>query len=103
MGRLYRFSLSSSIHIYVNVLINITSSLYNSDLDDTLKGLDLSSICQLATTTAKTTYLQAQGNTSVADQITANCTLVESLMDCLVSNFSCSFMQSYFNGKVNRR
>ncbi|KAI7852402.1 Nicastrin-domain-containing protein [Circinella umbellata] len=72
-------------------------SLYNSDLDDTLKGLDLSSICQLATTTAKTTYLQAQGNTSVADQITANCTLVESLMDCLVSNFSCSFMQSYFN------
>ncbi|KAG2226839.1 hypothetical protein INT45_005804 [Circinella minor] len=72
-------------------------SLYNSDLDDTLKGLDLSSICQLATTTAKTTYLQAQGNTSVAEQITANCTLVESLMDCLVSNFSCSFMQNYFN------
>ncbi|KAI9264906.1 Nicastrin-domain-containing protein [Phascolomyces articulosus] len=72
-------------------------SLYNSDLDDDIEGVDLSSMCQLATSTAKTAYLQAQGNTSVADQIAANCTLVSSLMDCLVSNFSCSFMQNYFN------
>ena len=73
-------------------------SLYNSDIDD-MAAVDLQSICHLATTTAKAIYLQAQGNTSVADQISANCTLVESLMDCLVSNFSCSLMQSYFNGQ----
>ncbi|KAI8136925.1 Nicastrin-domain-containing protein [Fennellomyces sp. T-0311] len=71
-------------------------SLYNSDLDDTPK-VDLHSMCHLVNTTARAVYLQAKGNTTVADQITANCTLVESLMDCLVSNFSCSFMQSYFN------
>ncbi|KAI9484451.1 Nicastrin-domain-containing protein [Zychaea mexicana] len=78
-------------------------SLYNSDLDDDTETVNLASICQLATTTARTVYLQAQGNTSIANQITANCTLVESLMDCLVSNFSCPLMQNYFNvSGINR-
>ncbi|CDH57981.1 nicastrin [Lichtheimia corymbifera JMRC:FSU:9682] len=71
-------------------------SLYNSDVDDAAaSNTSIQSICQLATATAKTIYADAQGNNT--DAVAANCTLVASLMDCLVSNFSCPFMQNYFN------
>ncbi|KAI9323739.1 Nicastrin-domain-containing protein [Dichotomocladium elegans] len=71
-------------------------SLYNSDVDSANDmGKIVQSVCQLATVTARTVWFEAQG--SNMDQITANCTLIASLMDCLVSNFSCSFMQSYFS------
>lgn len=49
--------------------------------------------------TAQTIYQQASSNNSTSTSISANCTLVHELLDCLVSNFSCSYMQNYFNGK----
>lgn len=57
------------------------------------------SICNLVNSTANVIYNQAS-NGNGTQLISANCTLISSLLDCLVSNFSCSFMQTYFNGKV---
>ncbi|OAD77687.1 hypothetical protein PHYBLDRAFT_164583 [Phycomyces blakesleeanus NRRL 1555(-)] len=76
-------------------------SYYNSDMDDKV-DLDLmsQSICGLADATAKTVFLKAQEGASTiipAETITANCTLVSSLLDCLASNFSCPMMKNYFN------
>ncbi|KAI8365653.1 Nicastrin-domain-containing protein [Choanephora cucurbitarum] len=71
--------------------------LYNNDQDDFL-DMDKAtqSICQLVNTTAKAIYREAS-NSSTADAIRANCTLISSLLDCLVYNFSCPLMQNYFN------
>ncbi|KAF7729030.1 hypothetical protein EC973_005061 [Apophysomyces ossiformis] len=75
-------------------------SYYNNDLDDTYDA-DATAryICDLATNTARAIYNQAKDDLSnaTADSISANCTLVATLMDCLVSNFSCPFMHNYFN------
>ncbi|KAK4512992.1 uncharacterized protein ATC70_003703 [Mucor velutinosus] len=72
-------------------------SYYNSDMDD---GLDISkatdSICGLVNSTANAIYNQAS-NGNLTSLITANCTLISSMLDCLISNFSCPFMQNYFN------
>ncbi|KAI8971483.1 Nicastrin-domain-containing protein [Mycotypha africana] len=68
---------------------------YSSDLDDTL-DLDKAthSICSLVSTSANAIYNQAtNGNSS--NLLSANCTLISSLLDCLISNFSCPFMQDY--------
>lgn len=59
-------------------------------------------LCGLASVTAQTVYQQAQttnNNTTSPVGVNANCTLVNTLLDCLVYNYSCSFMQNYFNGK----
>ncbi|KAI9008995.1 hypothetical protein CLU79DRAFT_495930 [Phycomyces nitens] len=58
------------------------------------------SICGLADATAKTVFSQAQEGAPTiipADSITANCTLVSALLDCLAMNFSCPMMKDYFN------
>ncbi|CAO3587677.1 unnamed protein product [Absidia cylindrospora] len=62
-------------------------------------------LCGLANTTAQTVYQQAQAPSSsnstspppTTTSVFANCTLVHELLDCLVSNFSCGYMQNYFN------
>lgn len=75
-------------------------SYYNSDMDDALditKATD--SICGLVNSTANAIYNQAS-NGNLTNQITANCTLISSMLECLISNFSCPFMQNYFNGKL---
>lgn len=71
---------------------------YNSDMDSRLdipKATD--AICGLVNSTANAIYNQAS-NGNLTNQITANCTLISSMLDCLISNFSCPFMQNYFNG-----
>lgn len=60
------------------------------------------SICGLANSTANVIYNQASNSANSTNLISANCTLVSFLLDCLVSNFSCAFMQNYFNGKHRR-
>ncbi|EPB83012.1 hypothetical protein HMPREF1544_10242 [Mucor circinelloides 1006PhL] len=70
---------------------------YNSDMDNRLdipKATD--AICGLVNSTANAIYNQAS-NGNLTNQITANCTLISSMLDCLISNFSCPFMQNYFN------
>ncbi|CEI91268.1 hypothetical protein RMCBS344292_05565 [Rhizopus microsporus] len=71
---------------------------YNSDLDYQV-DLDkvTSSICGLVNSTANAIYNEASNRNSNSSLISANCTLVHSLLDCLVSNFSCPLMQNYFN------
>lgn len=78
-------------------------SYYNSDIDDGI-NLDLAaeSICGLVNSTANAIYNQASGN-STHQPISANCTLVASMLDCLIYNFSCPFMQNYFNGKKKKK
>jgi hypothetical protein len=71
-------------------------NLYSNDLDYTMPPTE--SICSLVNKTAKIIYEQAGGNQS--QLLSVNCTLVSTMYDCLVSNFSCPFMQDYFNGKV---
>lgn len=58
-----------------------------------------SSICGLVNSTANAIYNQAS-NGNGTNVVSANCTLISSLLDCLISNFSCSFMQAYFNGNT---
>lgn len=71
---------------------------YNSDMDD---GLDVpratDAICGLVNATANAIYSQAS-NGNLTNPLSANCTLIASMLDCLISNFSCPFMQNYFNG-----
>ncbi|ORY89548.1 Nicastrin-domain-containing protein [Syncephalastrum racemosum] len=73
-------------------------SFYNSDLDDDNTDLNVvaQSICGLVNTTARGVYVQAGGTAQDASGIAADCELVSSLLNCLASNFSCSFMQAYF-------
>ncbi|KAF1801387.1 Nicastrin-domain-containing protein [Mucor lusitanicus] len=70
---------------------------YNSDMDD---GLDVpratDAICGLVNATANAIYSQAS-NGNLTNPLSANCTLIASMLDCLISNFSCPFMQNYFN------
>ncbi|KAG0742219.1 hypothetical protein G6F57_010744 [Rhizopus arrhizus] len=70
---------------------------YNSDLD---YELDLTmmthSICGLVNSTANAIYKEAS-NTTSSSSISADCTLISNLLECLTSNFSCPFMQNYFN------
>ncbi|KAI8391220.1 Nicastrin-domain-containing protein [Radiomyces spectabilis] len=71
---------------------------YHSDMDYLLNLEPMTqSICKLVNATARTTFIQAQGSSDGADLINANCTVVQSLLDCLSTNFSCPFMQDYFN------
>lgn len=74
---------------------------YNSDLD---YELDLTmmthSICGLVNSTANAIYKEAS-NTTSSSSISADCTLISNLLECLTSNFSCPFMQNYFNGIRN--
>ena len=73
---------------------------YNSDMDDALDITKATkSICGLVNSTANAIYNQAS-NGNLTNQITANCTLISSMLECLISNFSCPFMQNYFNGKL---
>ncbi|KAI8332555.1 Nicastrin-domain-containing protein [Chlamydoabsidia padenii] len=76
-------------------------SSYNSDLDNQVDLEQLSQkLCGLVNTTAQTVYQQAQTtsiNTTSSPLVTANCTLVHELLDCLIYNFSCNYMQNYFN------
>lgn len=70
---------------------------YNSDMDFKVDIAQMTnSICNLVNSTANVIYNQAS-NGNGTQLISANCTLISSLLDCLVSNFSCSFMQTYFN------
>lgn len=57
------------------------------------------SICGLVNASANTIYNQASNQNGV-DSISANCTLISSLLECLISNFTCPFMKDYFNGKI---
>ncbi|KAI9308939.1 hypothetical protein BJ944DRAFT_236529 [Cunninghamella echinulata] len=71
---------------------------YNSDLDDQMDIDQLSQkLCGLASITAQTVYQQAQATNSSSEILNANCTLVHELLDCLVYNYSCPYMQNYFN------
>lgn len=73
---------------------------YNSDMDFKVDIAQMTnSICNVANSTANAIYNQAS-NGNGTQLVSANCTLISSLLDCLVSNFSCSFMQTYFNGKI---
>jgi hypothetical protein len=88
------------------VLADYQTSLdgyYHSDYDDTLDLATASSaICSLASSAARSIWLSAQGlnnGTVVPSQVTADCNLVESLLDCLVQNYSCSLVQQYYGGK----
>ncbi|RCI04076.1 hypothetical protein CU098_011379 [Rhizopus stolonifer] len=70
-------------------------SLYHSDLDDTLDIEQAThAICGLVNSTANVIYAEASNTTAT---LTADCTLISSILDCLISNFSCAFMQDYFN------
>jgi nicastrin len=74
---------------------------YHSDYDDTLDLPTASSaICSLASSAARSIWLSAQGlnNGTVPSQVTADCNLVESLLECLVQNYSCSLVQQYYGG-----
>lgn len=74
-------------------------SYYNSDMDSRL-DLDqmTNSICGLVNSTANAIYNQAS-NENGTNLVSANCTLISSLLECLISNFTCPFMKDYFNGK----
>lgn len=77
-------------------------SYYNSDVDVNLDLIPMTnSICKLVNSTANAIYNHASNENGTF--ISANCTLVSSLLDCLISNFSCSFMQDYFNGNIIQR
>lgn len=77
-------------------------SYYNSDLDYQIDLKTMTdSICNLVNSTANAIYNEASGTNG--SSISANCTLVSNLLDCLVSNFSCPFMQNYFNGNVRHK
>ncbi|SAM09515.1 hypothetical protein [Absidia glauca] len=74
-------------------------SSYNSDLDNQVDlGQLTRKLCGLANVTAQAVYQQASSSNNTSPTSTsANCTLVHELLDCLVFNFSCSYMQNYFN------
>jgi hypothetical protein len=77
-------------------------SYYHSDYDDTIDLASSSSaICSLASSAAQSIWLSAQGlsNATVPSQVTADCTLISSLLDCLTHNYSCSLIQQYYGGK----
>ncbi|KAI8582078.1 hypothetical protein K450DRAFT_228897 [Umbelopsis ramanniana AG] len=72
---------------------------YHSDYDDTLDLATASSaICSLASSAARSIWLSAQGlnNGTVPSQVTADCNLVASLLDCMTQNYSCSLIQQYY-------
>ncbi|GAA5797439.1 hypothetical protein HPULCUR_002823 [Helicostylum pulchrum] len=81
------------------VITDYQSSLgnyYNSDVDINFDLVSMTdSVCELVNSTANAIYNHASNENGTF--ISANCTLVSSLLDCLISNFSCSFMQDYFN------
>ncbi|KAI8096192.1 Nicastrin-domain-containing protein [Halteromyces radiatus] len=71
---------------------------YNSDMDDDLDlNLMTQKLCTLANITAQTVYQQALTSSNNSNIISANCSLVYELLDCLTFNFSCPYMQNYFN------
>ncbi|KAI9289178.1 Nicastrin-domain-containing protein [Umbelopsis sp. AD052] len=84
------------------VLSDFQTSLdgyYHSDYDDMLDLATASSaICSLASSAARSIWLSAQGlnNGTVPAQVTADCNLVTSLLDCLTQNYSCSLIQQYY-------
>lgn len=78
-------------------------AFYHSDFDDTVDLASSSSaICSVASSAARSIWLSAQGltNGTVPAQITADCGLVLSLLDCLTYNYSCSLIQQYYGGKL---
>lgn len=80
----------------------LLDSYYHSDYDDTVDLASSSSaICSLASSAAQSIWLSAQGfsNATVPSQVTADCTLISSLLDCLTHNYSCSLIQQYYGGK----
>ncbi|KAI7901564.1 Nicastrin-domain-containing protein [Cokeromyces recurvatus] len=75
----------------------ILGSYYNSDMDSVLDlSFTTNYICNLVNSTANTIYRLAS-NSTVEAEISANCTLISSLLDCLTYNFSCPLMKEYFN------
>ncbi|KAF0447712.1 Nicastrin-domain-containing protein [Gigaspora margarita] len=76
---------------------------YNSEYDDGFNVSDdsiVDSICSIANVTAQTVWLQAQGPNYSNIPISVNCTLIRTLLNCLVYNYSCSFDRSLF--KINK-
>ncbi|GAB5589833.1 hypothetical protein Unana1_04733 [Umbelopsis nana] len=74
-------------------------AFYHSDFDDTVDLASSSSaICSVASSAARSIWLSAQGltNGTVPSQVTADCGLVLSLLDCLTHNYSCSLIQQYY-------
>ncbi|KAM3580291.1 hypothetical protein VKS41_007527 [Umbelopsis sp. WA50703] len=82
------------------------NAYYHGDFDDTIDLTSASSaICNVATSTARSLWLDAQGinNGTVPPEVTADCNLVTSLLDCLTYNYSCPLIQQYYTGKSSRR
>ncbi|KAI8074161.1 Nicastrin-domain-containing protein [Gongronella butleri] len=79
------------------------NSYYNSDIDDQMNNQALTTtICGLATASARTVYDNVfagapNGTATGGGNLTANCNLISELLDCLSANFSCAYMQQFFN------
>ncbi|OZJ03933.1 hypothetical protein BZG36_03611 [Bifiguratus adelaidae] len=87
--------------VYISGYKDQMTSYQGSDFDDAFDMTTATSaICAIANTTARSVWLQAQGlpsNASVPPQIAANCNLVSTLLDCLTTNYSCSYTNQFLN------
>ncbi|KAJ2959748.1 hypothetical protein NQZ79_g4838 [Umbelopsis isabellina] len=75
------------------------NSYYHGDFDDTMDLTSASSaICNVASSTARSLWLAAQGisNGTAPPAVTADCNLVTSLLSCLTYNYSCPLIQQYY-------
>ncbi|RKP13537.1 Nicastrin-domain-containing protein [Piptocephalis cylindrospora] len=74
-------------------------SIWQADLDDVYVPMSWESVCSIANSTARAAWSLAQtggGNgTGIPSSLNVNCTLVDTLMDCLINNFSCPLVRQF--------
>ncbi|KAJ3332505.1 hypothetical protein HDU76_014006 [Blyttiomyces sp. JEL0837] len=75
-----------------------TNKYYSSELDDWRKWNQshVNIMCGLANRASQVIYQLAGGSATVANQISANCTLVQTLMDCFTRNITCPLLTNFF-------
>ncbi|KAI9099737.1 Nicastrin-domain-containing protein [Phlyctochytrium arcticum] len=78
---------------------NFSNKFYNSEFDDG-RGWDADNIalmCALANKTARTLFTSASGtNASAPSVVSANCTLIASLMECMTRNLLCDLVSELY-------
>ncbi|KAJ3410608.1 hypothetical protein HDV05_003558 [Chytridiales sp. JEL 0842] len=71
----------------------------NSEYDDGSRWNERHAtlLCGLATSSARSLFIEAGGNATVASTLNSNCTLVGELFNCFTRNMSCPTFKLYFN------